>query len=684
MKRLLRSQRGGVALIIVLAFMTLGMPVVTSTLNLADAFAVDSGVKNDVLKRQYCGLAVREYILYLLLDQSVGGRWEAVVADPPTGAGGLGSITCNSKEINFTVTVPSQPPGTPPTVALPDFLVTKTVTSPTPVPPATVPVISPNDPVTYTITVKNQGNNPATLTRVFDKLPSGFGYLGPTTGAASLDPCLFKEEDLELGSIGDLHCSVGSNDELDIEGQSVISGDITVVGGEIDIEEGATVFGVVRASGQVELQESRVGAVISWGGGVEIEDGTTVEGRVWGAGDVEIGDAGSEEFVSVEGDVTSSGGEVKIEDGAVVLGNVWAQGNVVIEDGARIGSSACVSGGDVTSITGNVTVDDDSVVCGDIWAGNNVVIDDDAQVKGSIYAAGDVTLEDGAIVTGQVVAGGQIILEGSAQILGQGAAPSSATPTIPLTESADLRGQVLLNWEIDPPVTLQPAGELSLTFVAKAGPDTGNFCNQAWVEPGGIATSTGLTGQVQVGSQTGQCQPPNYLVTQTVTPSILAANDDAPADFTYTITIDNTGGTDTLTLNKIQNLLPEGLEYAGFSVTVPPSWQAQTTIPPSATFLQRQLVTWKFDSPLLIPAGQVETLDFSVEVTAPPLLVGDNYWSEVWLTFDELLQRVETGPSAVVRVLTVFDGTATDGGTDLSSFQLWLGDDVSTIRWTIN
>ena len=168
----------------VLAFMALGTPVITSTLNPADSISIDSRGKTNVLKRQYCALGVREYLLYLLMDQSPGGRWEALVAAPPAGAGGLGSITCNGEQINFSVVVP---PGVPifiPNIALPDFLVTKTVSSPAPVPPATASVVSGGDPVTFTITVENQGDDPATLTRIFDRLPPGFGYLGPTTGAA--------------------------------------------------------------------------------------------------------------------------------------------------------------------------------------------------------------------------------------------------------------------------------------------------------------------------------------------------------------------------------------------------------------------------------------------------------------------------------------------------------------------
>ena len=94
------------------------------------------------------------------------------------------------------------------------------------------------------------------------------------------------------------------------------------------------------------------------------------------------------------------------------------------------------------------------------------------------------------------------------------------------------------------------------------------------------------------------------------------------------MTVDNTAGTENLTLRKIQNLLPLGLEYVGVS---PLPWQNSTTIA-TIIFQGRKLVTWRFNTPLVVPAGQSTTLDFDAKVTAPPLGKGENYWSDVWFT----------------------------------------------------
>ena len=190
----------------------------------------------------------------------------------------MGSITCNGEQIDFTIATSGQTPD-PPDIALPDFLTTKTVTSPAPVPPATAAVVSGGDSVTYTITVQNQGDDPATLTKIFDRLPPGFGYLGPTTAAASLDPCRFQDSNLGIDDGNDIHCSVGSNQNVDIEGNTTISGDLNSSGGNLEIDSDVVILGVLSASGNVDIGGT-AGAAISWGGNVSIDLGGLQGNRV--------------------------------------------------------------------------------------------------------------------------------------------------------------------------------------------------------------------------------------------------------------------------------------------------------------------------------------------------------------------------------------------------------------------
>ena len=65
MKNLLRSQEGALGMILVVGFMALSIPLITSSLVLSGALTKDSVVKTDIMKRQYAALGVGEYVGYL-------------------------------------------------------------------------------------------------------------------------------------------------------------------------------------------------------------------------------------------------------------------------------------------------------------------------------------------------------------------------------------------------------------------------------------------------------------------------------------------------------------------------------------------------------------------------------------------------------------------------------------------
>ncbi len=63
MTSLFRDQKG-VAMIMVIAFMGLSIPMITGALALSGTLSSDSEVKTRILKRQYSGLAIRDYVRY--------------------------------------------------------------------------------------------------------------------------------------------------------------------------------------------------------------------------------------------------------------------------------------------------------------------------------------------------------------------------------------------------------------------------------------------------------------------------------------------------------------------------------------------------------------------------------------------------------------------------------------------
>ncbi len=186
---LLRRQRGSVAILMALGFMTLGVPVITAALGLASNVSIDSRVKTKILKRQYCALGVREYIAYLSLDPS---RWLAWWAAHPSGEETL--AFCDDP-IQLTVDPLAEPPGDSPDYSFQEIQSAFKEVTPNQASPNTLTTF------TYTMTLKNQGTGTITLERIIDYLPPLFQYSDNTTTGTitSNNPDISVDE-------GDQHC----------------------------------------------------------------------------------------------------------------------------------------------------------------------------------------------------------------------------------------------------------------------------------------------------------------------------------------------------------------------------------------------------------------------------------------------------------------------------------------------
>ena len=180
----IRDQRGGVAILMGLSFLMLSVPLITGSLGLAQNVSIDARVKSDIAKRQYCALAVEEYLDYLLTDNTRWTNWWTANEDPsdPTGATAKETITPCDKQL--TVTVTQQP-------NLPNESLTDPFGNPIgTIPPSpayndrklqTTKTVTPTDPtagqmVTYTITVTNRDSTQSTLNQIDEELPEGFTY----------------------------------------------------------------------------------------------------------------------------------------------------------------------------------------------------------------------------------------------------------------------------------------------------------------------------------------------------------------------------------------------------------------------------------------------------------------------------------------------------------------------------
>lgn len=151
------GRQEGQAMIIVLAFMLLAIPVTIGALEHAGGLARDSAVKTRILKRGNSSLGAQQYSLHQLLAPG----------------GGTTTITLNDSTVTTTVTKLDTPPALLPIYALKGRLNASKIVSPT--------SVSSSATTTYTITITNNKNEPMTPEKIQDEIPGGFSYLTSTS-----------------------------------------------------------------------------------------------------------------------------------------------------------------------------------------------------------------------------------------------------------------------------------------------------------------------------------------------------------------------------------------------------------------------------------------------------------------------------------------------------------------------
>lgn len=211
--------------------------------------------------------------------------------------------------------------------------------------------------------------------------------------------------------------------------------------------------------------------------------------------------------------------------------------------------------------------------------------------------------------------------------------------------------------------TLPPQGSLELTFdAAIPTPDEGRYCDEAFVMPHGMKTSSGKTAFVTIGSPINElCQGKAVVVSKTVDTPIAAA--DTPTVFTYAITVDNIGTAD-LNVLYINDRLPKFFTFVATSTA-----GDFTTAEPSITIESgRQKLTWNFTPNIDLPSGATMVHTFKAEAT----VASGDYWNEAWVKIIEIPDEIYTWPTAKVEAMGVFEITATDGKRSVFA-EVWLG-----------
>ena len=657
MKKLMGNQRGGVMILMVLAFMAFGSPVIIGTLRLSDSLATNSGVNTSLLRRDYCGLAISEYVRYLTLTQARwDGWWDAnrTTAEGEVPAMGQEVITFGKCNATFNLQT-SGSPGDPPAIPLSQLQTTKSVD---------LNSVTPGAVLEYQVVVSNPSTSllPVDLTTIYDGLPLGFNYQTGTTllvwpgGSLTDDPiqtfpgtdqdqyCIFESGTLTIAPSQIVNCSVGANGDVRLRNDSYIGGNVRSVNGDVDLDNGARVTGDIRAGGDVTLGQ-----------------GVVVQGSIRADGNVTLGQG-----ARVEGNIRAGTGDVTLGQGDVVLG-------------------------DVVSMTGDVDISQGASLSGDIWAGDDVLLRNSAATNGNVWALDQVTLNNSATVANDVVAGGNVNDHPTSTVTGtitqNCQAPACTVPPVPAWALTDGSGdRLLLTWGLtNSGVTLKPGETATLTFRVLASSEVGNYCNQAWADPG--ATSTGMTAKAAVGSPSGTLCHGEEVVLKTTVDKEAVATGTQPT-FTYTTTIQNNGLTN-LTLTTFRSKLPSGFSYVVSSakyLLLPSGTEVAAANPTTLVTAGRQSLTWfpqPFDTDALA-AGVTRTLTF--QATPDVALVKGNYRTESWAFFEEYDsdQTPYTWPTALVQALDPFQGTATDSdGKDLGSYEAWQGTPTAFFNWTI-
>jgi len=179
--RKLRDGQEGGALVMLVAFMALAVPLVVAALQLSSTLAIDSRVKTHLMKSQYSSMSGVDHLLYRLVYED--GYAESLPLGTPVNY----ILTLNGIDVTVTVVKtaePPPPPPVPPGITNRAYLITKGV-FPTTAPPDT------QTTYIYTANIANGTEVERTINNIKDDFPEGLTYVpGSSSGLTTSDPSI--------------------------------------------------------------------------------------------------------------------------------------------------------------------------------------------------------------------------------------------------------------------------------------------------------------------------------------------------------------------------------------------------------------------------------------------------------------------------------------------------------------
>ena len=168
MRSLPTDDEGAVAILLVLAFIAFGVPIITAALGLASTLSIDSRVKSQILDRHYCGVGEDEFVRYLALDGARFLAWLELSEEEQ-------KIAFCDAQVPLTVNQSLNRPGDSPNYSFQEIQSAFKEVTPDEATPNVLTTF------TYTITLKNQGTGAIALERIVDYLPPLLQYSDNTT-----------------------------------------------------------------------------------------------------------------------------------------------------------------------------------------------------------------------------------------------------------------------------------------------------------------------------------------------------------------------------------------------------------------------------------------------------------------------------------------------------------------------
>lgn len=232
-----------------------------------------------------------------------------------------------------------------------------------------------------------------------------------------------------------------------------------------------------------------------------------------------------------------------------------------------------------------------------------------------------------------------------------------------------------LTWDVTAlGLVVQPSAQVTLSFQARASAPTGNYCNTAWVEPGGLQTGSAPTAKIRVGSpSTTYCEGEIAIINKTVSPAVAPSH--TTTTFSYSITIQNVS-TSTIGAWWIIDILPPGFTYVSGSTS-----GNITTLNPTFIWTSggRQYLNWIFLFKKNISPGQTKTLNLQARANPSQGF----FQNEVWVFFDGFSNYSYSWPTAPVTVEDFIEVTVDDGETLVSSRAWFNGTEYTQEHWSI-